>query len=261
MGEARRRREAARLRAETQPAGSCTICLKPADVCSHLLPAAIAQDIRGDEKHVLIGSKDHDGRNYSQTGTWERMLCGDHEAMIHDYEEYAIEFLREFALTPAERAAGSFIRKNLDTKALIRFACSVLWRYHTSTRVEASKVDLGAWEPDLRAVTFDGDMSRAPDVIIGAHLQNLYPSYRYAYPPHRSEFDDRVVWQLVIHGVIFLVKLDRRPFPLAGPIMLGPDGDVIGYVKTMSQEELSGVRQMVLNMATPHPLRSSVNPY
>ena len=90
MGEAKRRREAERLRVASRVTGLCVICGDPADVCSHLMPAAIAKDIRGDEKHVLIGSQHHDGRNYSQSGTWERMLCEKHEAMIHDYEAYAI---------------------------------------------------------------------------------------------------------------------------------------------------------------------------
>jgi len=230
------------------------LCGVPA-VRSHLLPAAIARDIRGAEKEVLIGSKDYDGRNQSQSGTWERMLCSDHEAMLHDYEDYSIKFLRGFKLTPAERSTGYFVRKGVETTALIRFACSVLWRYHTSIQIEASKVELPEWEADLRAVTFDGDMTRAPDVIIGAHDQHLYSSNRYAYPPSRSEFDSRFVWQTVIHGVIFLVKLDRRPYPLAGQIVLVAGGDVVGYVKAVGQDEFTGVGQIVKRMAATHPLR------
>ena len=231
------------------------ICGKPADVRSHLLPTAIAQDIKGGEKHILIGSKDHDGRNYSQSDRWERMLCADHEAMMHDYEEYAIEFLRSFSLTSTERENGWFFRKGINNEALIRFACSVLWRYHMSTAVEAYKVNVPDWEGDLRAVTFDGDMTRAPDVIIGAHVQSLYPSNRYAYPPHKSEFDGRLVWQIVIHGVIILIKLDRRPYTLAQRIVLGLDNMIFGYIKHVSQNEMSGVRRMVMRMRASHPLR------
>jgi hypothetical protein len=259
MGEAKRRRDAESLRNTNRPKNVCVICGRSEPVKSHLFPAAIAKDIRGEEKSLLIGSKDHDGRNFSQSGTWERMLCADHENEIHDYENYAIRFVREFKLTEVERSSGLFVRQNVDTCALVRFACSILWRFHTSISVEASRTYLPEWEPDLRAVTFDRDMNRAPDVIIGAHSDQLIPSNLFAYPPHRAQLGNRAVWQFVVHGIIFAVKLDRRPYENAAPIVLGVNRAVVGFVKPADSDERDAVRRIVKRMASRHPIRQSLS--
>jgi hypothetical protein len=99
------------------------------------MPAAFARDIIGDGKDLYVGSKHHDGKTISQSGVFDYFLCEEHELMIHDYEDVAIKFCRAFEVTPSEIAQRAFIRSETDNESLIRFVCSVLWRYAVSKRI------------------------------------------------------------------------------------------------------------------------------
>ncbi len=211
--EARLNERAAASACESRLEPACVVCGRQPTVKSHLLPAAVGRDIKGDQRSFLVGSRRHDGKTITQSGIFDRILCDPHERALHDYEEAAIAFCRTLAITAAERSRGVFIRHGVEANMLVRFACSVLWRYHQSRRIEARGVDVGGWEPALRAVTFDGDMRRAPEVLTLVVDAPPVPADRFAVSPSRGRFDDRVVWHIVLYGLAFVVKLDKRPFP------------------------------------------------
>lgn len=254
VGEARRKREALAEQA-ARPKNTCVVCGAPTNVKSHLIPRAIALDIRGDDKHLLIGSNSQFGQTQSQSGSWERFLCEHHEGCIHDYEQYAIKFIREFALDPHERLL--FLRKGVANEPLIQFACSILWRYHTSNLPEARGVFIPEWEAALRTATFDGDLSAAPDILIAGHRQAIFRSNSYAYPPHRAVFMHRDVMQFVINGLIFMAKLDRRPFdPDTQKVLLNKERDFLfGYIKDGDFAEASRLYDIGRRMKVTRPLR------
>jgi hypothetical protein len=192
----------------------CVICGEPDTVRSHLLPAAVGREIKGEQKNFWIGSIQRDGKALSQSGVFDNFLCSDHEAFINTYENEAIEFLRSFALTDDEKRAGWY-RREANTEVLTRFVCSVLWRYHQSTRKEAGNVNLGGWEPVLRDITFGGDIATAPDTLCFGMYHEVIPNNRFAFSPARGRYDGRVIWSTVVNGVAFMTKLDKQPFPSA----------------------------------------------
>ncbi|AQS89060.1 hypothetical protein A0U93_15335 [Neoasaia chiangmaiensis] len=77
---------------------------------SHLLPAAFGRDLRGKGTNFWIGNTERPGKTISQSGVFDQFLCDEHETQIHDYENYAIEFIRNFSLSQAEIDARAFRR-------------------------------------------------------------------------------------------------------------------------------------------------------
>ena len=149
---------------------TCIICGAHPTVASHLFPQAIGRAIREDAPNFLIGSKDRDGKLITQNGVFDCFLCYDHEHWINSYEDYAIKFLNGFSFSSDELAAKRFHRPGVDTDALVKFACSILWRFHASSRPEAKGFSVGAWESKLREVTFKDDLSVAPQVVMFGFL-------------------------------------------------------------------------------------------
>lgn len=191
----------------------CVLCGSTDLVNSHLMPAAFGRDIKAAGKAVWIGSATRSGKRISQSGAFDRFLCPDHEAAMHDAEEYAIAFIREFDLSPSEIEERRFRRDGTDNEALVRFVCSVLWRFHHSTKTEAEHIDVGEWEPNLRAVTFDGaPASEAPDVLM---LASHYaaPKDVFLSTPARGTHFGLETLQFTVRGLTFTTKLAHEPWP------------------------------------------------
>lgn len=230
---------------------SCVICGEGPTVKSHLLPRAVAHDIRADQKSLWLGSIHHDGYEMSQSGVYDWLLCDEHESAIGGYETYAINFCRDFTLTAGEVAAREFRRDETDNDKLIRFACSVLWRHHACDLPVAKGVNVGGWEPTLRAITFDNAPVLEPSVVLARYAPNGLPDDKWAIPPAQSKFDDRRVWSFVIYGMIFMVKLDKRPFsPSTQKALLNGRDVVFGVVKSMDRD-LPGIRAISRNFTRP----------
>jgi hypothetical protein len=236
---------------------TCLICGGTPTVKSHLLPAAVGRDIKGDDKSFWVGSKRHDGKTISQSGIFDRFLCEAHERAFHRYEDTTLDFCRTLGITPDEQRVGAFLRHDTDNEAVIRFACSVLWRYHQSGRIEASAVDVGGWEPVLRRITFDGDMTGAPDVITTSLHTQFIPVDRFAISPSRSKFDDRVIWNIVMYGLAMIVKLDKRPFPTPGvqAAVINGRNFIAGRVQPFSMEDARDMKVISKRMMLSGPMR------
>jgi len=177
------------------------------------MPAALGKALKGKGKNFWIGTTEKPGRFVTQSGLTDRFLCHRHEQAIHDYEKYAIEFIRDFGLSSNEIASGRFRRDGTDNEALLRFVCSVLWRYHHSTRSETDDVDLGEWEPKFRNVTFGGSVNQAPDVVMRAIHQTRVPKDAFMNSPGSVEMWGRRGLQFGVPGLLFGVKLDHEDWP------------------------------------------------
>ncbi len=195
--------------------GACIVCGRTPLVISHLMPAAIGLALKGDGKHFWIGTTEKPGKRVTQSGLTDRFLCHQHEQAIHHYEKYAIEFIRDFKLSVEEIAAGRFRRDGTDNEALIRFVCSVLWRFHHSTRPEADDVNLGEWEPNFRDVTFGGSVNQAPDVLMRALHQTLLPKDAFMNSPGPIDMWGRRGLQFSVPGLLFSIKLDHEDWPIS----------------------------------------------
>jgi hypothetical protein len=82
-------------------------------------------------------------------------------------------------------------------------------------------------------------------VLCLAAIQNVIPANRVAYAPGRSRFDDRVVCTIVLNGLCFMTKLDKRAFsPSTRSVLLNGRDVVRGPVKIMSYDELYRMKEI-----------------
>lgn len=179
------------------------------------MPAAFGRDLQGRKRHFWIGSAERPGKTISQSGVFDEFLCPTHEEAIHGYENYAIKFIRGFSLSEEEIQSKAFRRDSTDNEALIRFACSVLWRFHQSERSEAQNVDLGEWEPNMRDITFGGSVNQAPDVYMSAIHQTLLPMDAFMLTPAGALQWGRHAFQFSLRGLVFNTKMDHGDWPPA----------------------------------------------
>jgi hypothetical protein len=225
-------------------AKTCVICGSPELVRSHLLPAAFGRDVKGGGQNFWIGRAGRIGKTISQSGIFERFLCQTHENAIHEYEEYAIEFVRGFKLTDGEVHAQVFHRDNTDNEALIRFVCSVLWRFHHSERKETEDVDLGEWEPNLRDVTFGGSVNQAPDVSIFAIHQTIMPKDAFLLAPTPGAKWNLRTLQFSANGLVFTTKLAHEdwPQPIQRTVLNQTPDWITGVVRPFGEREWQDMR-------------------
>jgi len=232
----------------------CVICGSTETVRSHLLPAAFGRDLRGNGANFWIGSAERPGKTISQSGVFDEFLCNTHEAQIHDYENYAIEFIRDFSLSQAEIDARAFRRDGTDNESLIRFVCSVLWRFHHSARPEAQDVDLGEWEPNIRNVTFGGSVYQAPDVFMSAIHQAVLPKDAFMLSPAGGMQWGRRVIQFSLNGLAFNTKLDHGEWPSAiqGAVLNQTPNWLASGVHHWGKREWEGFKAAAVQMQTPN---------
>jgi hypothetical protein len=192
----------------------CVVCGATPLVKSHLLPAAFGRDVKASGPDIWVGAAEHPGKRLSQSGLFDRFLCDEHEGLLHAADDYAIKFIREFALTPAEIAAGRFRRDATDNELLLRFVCSVLWRFHHSKLREAEYVDVGEWEPNLRRVSLGGSVAEAPDVLVFASHQTIMANSALILTPARGTRMGEPTLQFIVNGLVFTTKLGHGVWPI-----------------------------------------------
>jgi hypothetical protein len=217
------------------------------------MPAAFGRDIKGDGKNFWIGTTENPGKTVSQSGIFDRFLCQTHEDAIHDYEDYAIDFIRGFKLTDAEVSACAFRRDGTDNEALIRFVCSVLWRFHHSDREEAAGIDLGEWEPNMRHITFGGSVNQAPDVFMCAIHQTVMPNDAFMLTPATGMQWGRRALQFSANGLIFNTKMDHEVWPSAiqGAVLNQTPNWLVSGVFHWGNKEWQCLRAAIGQMQTP----------
>lgn len=221
---------------------------------SHLMPEDFGRDIRGSGKDFWIGTGDRPGRLFSQSGVFDRFLCRSHEAMTQASDDYAIKFIRGFNLSESEVTSRRFRRDGTDNEALIRFVCTVLWRFHQSDRPEASGVDLGEWEPNMRSITFGGSIHQAPDVVMRAiHFDVATRRDAFLLAPASGLRWGRQSVQFSLQGLTFNIRLDHDEWPQdvqLRTLNMTPNW-IDGVVCDWGREQWQGLKKTIDRMQEP----------
>jgi hypothetical protein len=246
-------------------APKCIICESSDLVASHLLPAALGRDVKGDGKEFWVGSSRIPGRTTSQSGIFDQLLCDKHEQATQKADAYAVKFVRAFELTDAEARDKVFHREATDNETLVRFVCSVLWRFHQSKRREAELVDVGDWEPNLRNVTFGGSVYQAPDVYMGAMHRSLVaamPKDAFALTPEPLAQWGRRSIQFLVNGLMFVTKLDHEEWPLSiQSAVLNQTPDWISsHIWVWDERHFQGFCAAIKQLKLPQPKRACAQP-
>jgi len=171
------------------PIAPCRVCGDPT-IKAHLFARAQAHDIRSGHKHLYVGGIASPGRRVVQSGLIDNaILCAKHDGILGDYDNYGIQFCRTFAKAATAPAPDIWHVAGIDGDKLARFWLANLWRFAISNLPEARGVTLGALEPAIRNILFNGtSCSAEPAVMLMRYKAHRIPAENICFPPYASAF-------------------------------------------------------------------------
>ena len=239
-------------------------CDRSPTIDAHLFPRALAHDMRGQHKHLLVGSATNPGRKIQQAGVSDKnILCKECDGHLGNYDKFGIEFCRSFGKTHQALTTAIFRISPVDTDRLARFFLAILWRFSISKVPEAKHVSLGPFENNFRDILFLGlSCNTEPAVTMLRYRSSIIAAENICYAPFRSRFMDIQglnAYTVCIGGFRVCVKTDSRPAPpdVRPPIINGKTGIIGGFVDFEQTSEYKSSVRIAHNMAqmAPRPLR------
>lgn len=237
---------------------ACKVCGERPTVRSHLFPRALLLDIRGDEKHLLEGSRHSNGIVFRQNGPWDdTILCEAHERLLNRADTYAVNFHRRFAdLAKPSRHKGALEVANPSPTLLAQFAYSIVWRTVVSASGKKSKLSLGPYEPVLRNAVFNDG---AYELNFFVSKMNLRSGDGKPAPMCIAPYPQNVaglrVWHFLCGELAFYLKTDKRPLPPGWNLIVANDRNPI-LVSELDPLDLRNVKLIsgiVARMQVPAP--------
>lgn len=194
---------------------ACVICGDPKTVRSHIIPKALALDVRNGAPHVLAASRSRAIVRPMQGGPFsDHLLCNTHESATAAIDKYAVEFVRRVNGQWKMRGGSTALRiQNPDPEALRRFALLTIWREVYAK--QESGLSLGPYSEALAEYIFAN--RKGPSWPIVAQRTNFTlpekSAVDFTLHPFRVRFADRSAWTFTVAGVAFFVISDRRGLP------------------------------------------------
>jgi hypothetical protein len=205
---------------------------------------------------LFVGATVAPGRKIVQAGLFDRgILCADHEAALGPYDDYGIEFCRNFRARHRDHDPNGWSVANVDGDQLARFWLAVLWRFSLSTRPETAMVQLGPFEDRVRDILFAGTpCSVDPAIIMFRYQARVIPPDNVCFPPYKSFFPgtDRIrAYGLAVGGFHALVKVDGRRLPrdFYAATINGKSEVLGGYLELEKSHQFRVMLQIVKNMS------------
>jgi hypothetical protein len=228
----------------------CRVCESPSTVKSHLLPRALAHDIRANQPNLHVYTINRPGFKPSQAGIYDDgILCEQHEGVIQIYDKYGVEFCRNFE-SNRQMLDIDIFQVEVDSDLLVRFVVSVLWRYSVSTRPETNMVHLGPYERCMGDIVFAGaNCCPEPALFMWANKSTNLDVTKLCIPPAVGRFLDVRHLSFVVGGLTFVLKVDRRPVPkeLALLPVNGRSIIISAYKPFDSSQEFSEMVKIITN--------------
>jgi hypothetical protein len=162
----------------------------PATVEAHLFPRALSHDIRGAHKHLFVGAAATPGRRIVQAGLFDREIwCSTHEAAFGLFDDYGIDFSRNFVRHCRHPAPNIWQITPVDSDKLVRFWLAILWRFSVSDLPEAALVDLGPYESLLRDILFsNAPCNVEPAIFMLRYRSRVMRPENICFTPYLSAF-------------------------------------------------------------------------
>ena len=233
----------------------CRVCNSPT-IRAHLIPRAFARDMRKGGSDLRMGSIDQTGYTSSKSGVFDdAILCADCDGKLGVLDDYAVTFCRRFederVMIKEPNRSDMFFIDSVDTDKLVRFAASVCWRHSISKRHEASTIQLGPFERQFQAVSFgETDVALEPALIIWANQTKNIDIKKLAFSPTMHRQYGLRFCSMILGGVSFVLKVDRRPLPSAVKLLAvnGKTMIVSGYKPFDGSYESHEMMKIVRNM-------------
>jgi hypothetical protein len=236
--------------------GGCRVCGDPDTIEAHLFPRALGHDIRGTHKHLFVGATAVAGRRIVQAGLFDRgILCSTHEAALGQFDDYGIDFCRNFAANCQHPAPDIWQVNSVDSDKLVRFWLAILWRFSVSTLIEAAKVKLGPFEAPIRNILFsNAPCNVEPAIFMLRYRSRVIPPENICFPPYLSVFPGVPLrlraYGMAVGGFHAFVKVDSRSLPsVAHELTINGKMHVTGgYLEFEGTQQFQRAKQIARNM-------------
>jgi hypothetical protein len=187
------------------------------DLCdAHIVPRAFARDVRRDQWIIAIGADERIRKPKAQDGVFDPgILCRDCDHFLGEFDQYGIEFCRDFSAR-AKRMVNGWEVRNTDTKRLAKFILAVLWRASISSRPEFSVVRLGPYENRARDILFGVRRLSGPAFEVMLHRlesAGVNVEAQFTLPEPLQKHWPVNGYAFMLGGMYILAKVDQRLFP------------------------------------------------
>lgn len=189
----------------------CLVCGASPTVKSHILPRALALDLKRGDKHLMAGRLGEPGLRRFQNGRWSwKILCDEHERQLGLADKYGVEIVRAIN---SERATQDFAIPNRQPSLLKKFVLSLIWRADAADRVESRRSRLGSYDAIIKDCIFGTADLDAPLYFLRPNLTGNGKLLPIAVEPTRIRVRDCNGWKLGFGNLDAIIKLDKKPWP------------------------------------------------
>lgn len=202
-------------------ADPCLVCGASPTVWSHVVPRALAHDLRRGERHLVAVARDTRGQRYLQSGiAYHGMLCAEHEAALGTADDYGVALCRTIAAQHPLPGQDVMPVENPRPDLGEAFALACLWRTVNSDHGRRHSLSLGRFDQPISARLFDGQpcdlpvlISRSPVTIAGKPVPMMLL-------PYRIRFAGLNAWRFIVGMATFYVITDARRAPWPDSVRL-----------------------------------------
>lgn len=192
----------------------CRVCGKSPTVHSHLIPRALAFEIRGDEPNLTVLERGAERPLALQAGLFDDMLlCAEHEQITGELDRYGVEFIRRVRSERGNSNGQGITVPNPDPAKLARFVHSIVWRAVSSRVGNQSNDALGSRYTEITNSVFSAKPSETVLFCGSVRFENDSKEIITATMPQRTRQDGRWLWQFQLNGTYFTLFIGGKAFP------------------------------------------------
>lgn len=198
---------------------------------AHIIPRAFFRDLSDDDGGIPIqfSTTPRVRPRRAPTGIYDSaIVCESCERRFDPWDAYGVRFLRRdrstFALVQRVPNAEEIETHDFDYARLKLFCLSVLWRAHASTQPLYRAVDLGPFEPRLRAMILAADAGGKDDFPVW--MTRYYsPNRPVVLQPIRKRVDgiNGYLFHFALHDIVCVVDRQRPTCESFKRIALDPN--------------------------------------
>lgn len=149
----------------------CALCKLDSELRnSHIVPEFIHRPVYDDKHRTLLFGYGESNYRLLQKGLRERLLCGDCEQRIQEFEDYFAQYWYQSRLVPVKIEDAALHLKGFDYRRFKLLILSIVWRASVSELPEYATVRLGPHEEPIRKMILDGDPGTSDNYPIFATL-------------------------------------------------------------------------------------------
>lgn len=169
-------------------------------------------DLRDGEGHLIVGYSHQDGVDFSQSGSWEYLLCDHHEQRLSIADTYGVDFCRR-SRSLHDLRGELFEVPNPAPNLLLRFALSIVWRHAHSKTGRAIGLSLGAHERRVRDAVFDHSDVGYQLVLTSSHHSIKGEPVDITSLPARGRIGGLNTWRFTLAQINFSLAITNEQWP------------------------------------------------